>query len=32
MIHPDRIGHIVITVRSLARSRPFNSEVLGSDW
>ena len=23
MIHPDRIGHIVLRVRSLERSRPF---------
>jgi hypothetical protein len=24
MIRPDRIGHIVLKVRSLERSRPFN--------
>jgi catechol 2,3-dioxygenase len=29
MIHPDRIGHIVLKVRSLARSRPFYTELLG---
>ena len=29
MIHPDRIGHIVLKVRSLERSRPFYTEVLG---
>ena len=29
MIHPDRIGHIVLKVRSLKRSRPFYTEVLG---
>jgi catechol 2,3-dioxygenase len=29
MIHPDRIGHIVIKVRSLERSRRFSTEVLG---
>jgi len=31
MIHPDRIGHIVLKVRSLERSRPFYTEVLGLD-
>jgi catechol 2,3-dioxygenase len=29
MIRPDRIGHIVLKVRSLGRSRPFYTEVLG---
>jgi catechol 2,3-dioxygenase len=29
MIHPDRIGHVVIKVRSLERSRRFYTEVLG---
>ena len=29
MIHPDRIGHIVLKVRSLERSRPFYTEILG---
>ena len=29
MIHPDRIGHIVLKVRSLKRSRPFYTELLG---
>ncbi len=29
MIRPDRIGHIVLKVRSLERSRPFYTEVLG---
>lgn len=29
MIRPDRIGHVVIKVRDLERSRKFYSEVLG---
>ncbi len=29
MIRPDRIGHVVIKVRDLERSRRFYSEVLG---
>ena len=29
MIHPDRIGHVVIKVRSLERSRRFYTDVLG---
>jgi len=29
MIHPDRIGHVVIKVRDLERSRRFYTEVLG---
>lgn len=29
MIQPDRIGHVVIKVRDLARSTKFYSEVLG---
>ncbi|MGO9601865.1 MAG: VOC family protein [Candidatus Binataceae bacterium] len=29
MIKPDRIGHVVIQVRDLARSTRFYSEVLG---
>ncbi len=29
MIQPDRIGHVVIQVRDLARSTKFYSEVLG---
>lgn len=29
MIRPDRIGHIVLKVRSLQRSRPFYTEILG---
>jgi catechol 2,3-dioxygenase len=31
MIHPDRIGHIVLRVRSLERSRRFYTEVMGLD-
>lgn len=31
MIHPERIGHIVIKVRNLERSRKFYTEVLGMD-
>jgi len=31
MIHTDRIGHIVLKVRSLERSRAFYTEVLGLD-
>lgn len=31
MIHPDRIGHIVLKVRDLERSRRFYTEVLGLD-
>jgi len=29
MINPDRIGHVVLKVRDLSRSRQFYSEVLG---
>ncbi len=29
MINPDRIGHVVLKVRDLARARQFYSEVLG---
>jgi catechol-2,3-dioxygenase len=29
MINPDRIGHVVLKVRNLERSRQFYSEVLG---
>jgi len=29
MIHPDRIGHVVIKVRDLERSRKFYTEVMG---
>ncbi len=29
MINPDRIGHVVLKVRDLARSRQFYTEVLG---
>jgi len=29
MIHPERIGHVVIKVRDLERSRKFYTEVLG---
>lgn len=29
MIRPDRIGHIVLKVRSLERSRPFYTQLLG---
>jgi catechol 2,3-dioxygenase len=29
MINPDRIGHVVLKVRDLARSRRFYTEVLG---
>ncbi len=29
MIEPDRIGHVVLKVRDLARSKKFYSEVLG---
>jgi catechol 2,3-dioxygenase len=29
MINPDRIGHVVLKVRDLARSRQFYGEVLG---
>ena len=29
MIRPDRIGHIVLKVRSLERSSPFYTEILG---
>jgi catechol 2,3-dioxygenase len=31
MIHTDRIGHIVLKVRSLARSLPFYTGILGLD-
>jgi catechol 2,3-dioxygenase len=31
MINPDRIGHVVLKVRDLERSRRFYSEVLGLD-
>lgn len=31
MIHPERIGHVVIKVRNLERSRKFYTEVLGMD-
>jgi catechol 2,3-dioxygenase len=31
MINPERIGHVVLKVRDLARSRKFYSEVLGLD-
>ncbi len=31
MINPDRIGHVVLKVRDLARSRRFYTEVLGLD-
>jgi catechol 2,3-dioxygenase len=31
MIRPERIGHVVIKVRNLARSRKFYTEVLGMD-
>jgi len=29
MIHPDRIGHVVIKVRDIERSRKFYTEVMG---
>jgi catechol 2,3-dioxygenase len=29
MIHPERIGHVVIKVRDLERSRKFYTEILG---
>jgi catechol 2,3-dioxygenase len=29
MIHPDRIGHLVVKVRNLERSRRFYTEVVG---
>jgi len=29
MIHPDRIGHVVIKVRELERSRKFYTEIMG---
>jgi catechol 2,3-dioxygenase len=29
MIHPDRIGHVVIKVRDVERSRKFYTEVMG---
>jgi catechol 2,3-dioxygenase len=29
MIHPERIGHVVIKVRDLERSRQFYTEILG---
>jgi catechol 2,3-dioxygenase len=31
MINPDRIGHVVLKVRNLERSRRFYAEVLGLD-
>ena len=31
MIRPDRIGHVVITVRDIERSRKFYTEVMGLD-
>lgn len=31
MIHPERIGHVVLKVRDLERSRKFYTEVLGMD-
>jgi catechol 2,3-dioxygenase len=31
MIRPERIGHVVIKVRNLERSRKFYTEVLGMD-
>jgi catechol 2,3-dioxygenase len=31
MINPDRIGHVVLKVRDLERSRKFYTEVLGLD-
>jgi len=31
MIHPERIGHVVIKVRDLERSRKFYTEVMGLD-
>ena len=29
MIHPERIGHVVIKVRDIERSRKFYTEVMG---
>ena len=29
MINPDRIGHVVLKIRNLERSRKFYTEVLG---
>jgi len=31
MIRPERIGHVVIKVRNLERSRKFYTEVLGME-
>jgi catechol 2,3-dioxygenase len=32
MIHPDRLGHVVIKVRDLERSKKFYTEVIGLEF